>query len=77
MAVNWILMHNISRKYFIQQIFQNSKKHKNLKEKRKTQRISWNENICVENAKILGEINKRNTQHYKYKKKNAVLCEWQ
>jgi len=63
-----IFMHNISRKYSNQQIFQYSKKHKNLKEQRKTQRISWNEKRCSENAKILGEIHERNTQHDNKKK---------
>jgi hypothetical protein len=49
-------MHNISRKYLNQQIFQYSKK---LKEQRKTQRRSWNEKKCVENNKILGEIREK------------------
>jgi hypothetical protein len=71
-------MHNMSRKYFNQQIFQYFIKYKNLKEQRKTQRISRNEKRCVENAKISGEIRERNTQHDKNKKKkNALLCEWQ
>jgi hypothetical protein len=66
-------MHNISRKYSNQQIFQYFKKHKNLKE----QRISWNEKRCAGNAKTSREIHERNTQYDKNKKKNAVLCEWQ
>jgi len=66
-------MHSISRKYSNQQIFQYSKKHKNLKEQRKTQRISWNEKRCAENAKISGEIRERNTQHDKHKKKCSVV----
>jgi hypothetical protein len=47
----------------INKIFQYSKKHKNLKGQRKTQRISWNEKRCAENAKISGEIRETNTQH--------------
>jgi hypothetical protein len=39
------------------------KKKKNLKEQRKTQRISWNEKRCADNVKILGEIREKNTQH--------------
>jgi hypothetical protein len=54
-------MHNNSRKYLNQQIFQYSKKHRNLKEQRKTQRISGNEKRCAENAKISGEIREKNT----------------
>jgi hypothetical protein len=45
------------------QIFQYSKKHKNLKEERKLQQIPWNEKKCAENAKISGEILEKNTQH--------------
>jgi hypothetical protein len=45
------------------QMFQYSKKHKNLKEERKIQQIPWNEKKCVENAKISGEIGDKNTQH--------------
>jgi hypothetical protein len=56
-------MHNISRKYSNQQIFQYFNKHKNLKEQRKTHKISWNKKRCVENAKISGEIREKNTQH--------------
>jgi hypothetical protein len=61
-------MHNISRKYSNQQMFQyakkkSKKKKKNLKEQRKTQRISWNEKRCADNVKILGEIREKNTQH--------------
>jgi hypothetical protein len=54
-------MHNISRKYSNQQKFQYSKKHKSLKEQRKTKRLPWNKKRCVENAKISGEIRERNT----------------
>jgi hypothetical protein len=54
-------MHNISRKYSNQQMFQYSKKHKNLKEQRKIQRMSWNEKKCAKNAKISGEIHEKNT----------------
>jgi hypothetical protein len=61
-------MHNISRKYSNQQIFQYSRKHKNLKKQRKTRRILWNEKRYAENAKISGEICERNTQHDKNKK---------
>jgi hypothetical protein len=56
-------MHNISRKYPNQQLFQYSKSKKNLKEQRKTQRRSWNEKRCTKNAKIAGEIREKNTQH--------------
>jgi len=59
-----IFMHIISKTYSNQQIFQYSKKHKNLQEQRKIQRISWNEKRCSENAKISREIHKKNTQHY-------------
>jgi hypothetical protein len=55
-------MHNISRKYSNQQIFQYSKKHKNVKEQRKTKRIPRNEKRCAENAKILEENREKNTQ---------------
>jgi hypothetical protein len=48
-------MHNTSR------IFHYYKKHNNLKEQRKTNRIQWNKKRCVENAKISGEIRERNT----------------
>jgi hypothetical protein len=54
-------MHNISRKYSNQQIFQYSNEDKNFQEQRKTQKISWNEKRCVENAKILREIHEKNT----------------
>jgi hypothetical protein len=57
-------MHNISRKYSNQQIFKYSNKYKNLTEQKKTQQISWNEKRCAENAKILGEIREKNTQHH-------------
>jgi hypothetical protein len=60
---NRIFMHNISRKYSNHQIFQYSKKHKNLKEQRKIQQIPWNDKKCPENAKISGEICETNTQH--------------
>jgi hypothetical protein len=56
-------MHNISRKYSNHQIFQYSKKHKNLKEQRKIQQIPWNEKKCAENAKISREIREKNIQH--------------
>jgi len=56
-----IFMHNISREYSNHQIFKYSKKHKNLKEQRKIQYISWNEKRCAKNAKILGEIRMKNT----------------
>jgi hypothetical protein len=56
-------MHNISRKYFNHQIFQYSKKHKNLKEQRKTQQILWNEKRCAKKTKISGENREKNTQH--------------
>jgi hypothetical protein len=52
-------MHNISRKYSGQQIFQYSNKHRNSKEQRKTQKISWNEKRCAENAKISEEIREK------------------
>jgi hypothetical protein len=39
------------------------KKHKSLKEQRKTQQIPWNEKRCAKNAKILEEIYEKNTQH--------------
>jgi hypothetical protein len=61
--LNRIFMHNISRKFSNQQIFEYSKKHKNLKEQRKIQRRSWNEKRCVENDRISGEICETNTQH--------------
>jgi hypothetical protein len=67
-------MHNITKKYSNQQIFQYSKKHKNLKEQRKTQRISRNEKRCVENTKISGEIRKRNTQDKNKKKKKCSVA---
>jgi hypothetical protein len=51
-------MHNLSRKY--SNILKN---HKNLKEQRKIQQIPWNEKKCAKNAKISGEIHKKNTQH--------------
>jgi len=57
-----IFIHNISREYFNHQIFQYSKKHKNLKEQRKIQQIPWNEKKCAENAKIL-EKNPREKAH--------------
>jgi hypothetical protein len=61
-------MHNISRKYFSQQIFQYSNKHKNFKKKKKKKKnkgrqIKNHEKRCVENAKILKEICEKNTQH--------------
>jgi hypothetical protein len=56
-------MHNISIEYSNQQIFQYSKKHKTLKEQRKTYQIPWNEKRCKEKAKISGEIHENNTQH--------------
>jgi hypothetical protein len=48
-------MHNISRKYSNHQIFQYSKKHRNLKEQRKIHQIPWNEKRCAKNAKNLGK----------------------
>jgi inorganic pyrophosphatase len=48
-------MHNILSKYYNKQIFQYSKKYKNLKEQRKIQRRSWNEKRYAENDKISGE----------------------
>jgi hypothetical protein len=53
----------ISQKNSNHQIFQYSKKHKNLKEQRKTQQIPWNEKKCLENIKISGKICEKNTQH--------------
>jgi hypothetical protein len=66
---NMIFMHNISRKYSNQQLFQYSKKYKNLKEQRKTRKLPRNKKRCVQNAKISWEIRERNTQHEKNKKK--------
>jgi len=60
---NRFFMHNISRKYSNHQIFQYSKKLKNLKEQRKIQQIPWNEKKCAENAKISREIREKNIQH--------------
>jgi hypothetical protein len=65
-------MHNISRKYSSQQIFQYSKKYKNLKEQRKIKRIPQNEKRRAENAKISGEIYKKNTQHDKNKREKKM-----
>jgi len=65
-------MHNISREYSNQQIFQYSKKHKTLKEHRKTHQIPWNEKRCAENAKISGEIREINTQHDMIKMQRCV-----
>jgi len=56
-------MHNILRKYFNQQIFQYSKTHKNLKERRKTKRIPRNEKRRAENAKISRENHEKNTHN--------------
>jgi hypothetical protein len=53
----------ISQKNTNHQIFQYSKKHKNLKEQRKIHQIPWNEKKCAENAKISGKICEKNTQH--------------
>jgi hypothetical protein len=62
------------KKYSNQYIFHYSKKHNNLKERRKTMIIQWNKKRCVENVKISGEICEKNIQHDKNKKKNALLC---
>jgi hypothetical protein len=53
---NRIFMHNISRKYSNHQLFEYSKKHKNLEEQRKIQQIPWNEKRCAKNAKISRKI---------------------
>jgi hypothetical protein len=39
------------------------KKHKNLKEQRKTQQLPWNEKRCAKNVKISREIHEKNSQH--------------
>jgi hypothetical protein len=48
---------------YLKKIFKYSKKHKNLKEQRKIQRISWNEKRCAENIRIFGEIRETNIKH--------------
>jgi hypothetical protein len=48
---------------YLKKIFQYSKKHKNLKEQRKIQRISWTEKRCAENIRIFGEIRETNIKH--------------
>jgi predicted transglutaminase-like protease len=56
-------MHNISKKYSNQQKFKYFEKHKNLKEQRKTKRLPRNKKRYAKNAKILGEIREKTTQH--------------
>jgi len=53
----------ISQEKYANKIFQilknKKKKKKKKKKQRKTQRRSWNEKRCAENAKILEEIRKK------------------